>query len=114
MAPVEAVVAQARRKILDRRANHSRRQGIARRGPFAGIDMFRATLTHHLARVERGAAGARNTMGPGCLTDGVAALQARTSPNVYRDTAVHVLVVDCEFQRIAPDVLLVTAIKLDR
>ena len=76
--------------------------------------MFSATLTHHLARVKRGAAGACNAMGPGRLTDGIAALQARTTPDVYSDTPVHMLVVDCKFQRIAGDVLFVATIELDR
>jgi hypothetical protein len=74
--------------------------------------MFRATLIHHLALVKCSAAAARDATGR--LTDGLAALQARTTPDVHGDTAVHVLVVDCKFQRIARDVLLVAAIKLHR
>ena len=77
------------------------------------MDEFRATLPHHLARVKRSATRARDAMGAGRLTDGVAALQARTTPDVYGDTTVHVLVVDREFQRIARDVFLVATIKLD-
>jgi hypothetical protein len=58
-------IAQARCNSFDGRANHFPRQGIAWPGPFAGTDMFRATLTHHLARVQRSATGARDAMGPG-------------------------------------------------
>jgi hypothetical protein len=67
--------------------------------------MFRATLIHHLALVKCSAAGARDAMGAGRLTEGLAALQGRTTPDVHDDTAVHVLVVGCKFQRIARDVL---------
>ena len=80
---------------------------------FRGNDVFRATLPRHLARVKGSATGARDAMGPGRFTDGVVARQVRTTPDVDGDAAVHVLVIDGKFQRIARDVLAETASRFE-
>ena len=89
---------------------------LGRRSDFRVLargDMFGAARAQDLSGVQRGAARTSDAMGSGRFADCVAALEARLSPGVDRQSAVHVLIVDCEFQRIFCDVVFVVLVEFD-
>src|ERR1700722_19142375 len=77
-------------------------------------DMLGAARAKHLASIECGTAWPGHAMRSRGLADGKAAFKIGCAPCVYRKTAIHVLVVDCKFQRISRDVVFVPLVELDR
>ena len=76
--------------------------------------MFGATRAEDLAGVERRAARPGHAMRSGRLADRIAPVEAGRAPAIDGEAAVHVLIVDREFERIARDVVFVALVELDR
>ena len=83
-------------------------------GAAAGGDVLGAARAKNLSGVERRAAGPGHAMRSCRLADRIAAGEVGRAPCVDRKAAVHVLVVDREFERIARDVVFVALVELDR